>query len=258
MSKLIKKKGVWIFLTAVVLFFGAQVFLGVLASRIPPSADANQGFDAKGIRAIRIERNDGAKPDVLNYRQLGIRIVEPATHVAATFDSDNYALKSRVEGDVLIVTFDALDGDVTPKRRPGRGRGRVSEGGEILIPSSIKSLEFSNFDRINISAETLADLAKLDVGFAYCPDYVNFENMAVQTMTVTKRCQLSESKNGHRAGGGLRLSHVKTQSLEITSTQGNIRFEELVSAGALKLNLADGVEVNAGAALLRNAHFGPP
>lgn len=244
MADLLKKKGVLVFFAATGLLFAGQMYLSSHAPKELRSADRIMEFDAQNIHALRIEKESG-----IPSRGLRLEIGEAGTHASAKFDSGAYALRSHVEGDVLVLTFSAPKNEGKPVSEP------FSEKDQILVPASIRSLEFSNANFLKITKKTPTELAALDVRFVDCPTNANFENMTVDKMTVTKHCQVSGAPSASHTSGYIHLSDMKINSLEITSASGSVDFAESVKVDTLQLNLGADVLLSGSVALLRNAHL---
>lgn len=246
MFDVFKKKGVWTLGAAVVLLFMGQMYLNSQVPKGKQNIDSVVNFDSQGIHALRIEKEIGTPS-----RGLSLKVVEPVAHVSATFNSSAYALASHVEGDVLVLTFNL-------SKKNGKGKyldDPLSEKDQVLVPASIRDLEFSNTGFLRISKETPIELGALDVRFVDCPTNANFENMAIDKMTVTKHCQASGAPSESHPSGYIRMSSMKIKNLEITSASGSVDLAESVKVDALQLNLGADVLLSGSVALLRNAHL---
>lgn len=251
MPNLLKKKGVWLFVAAFSLFFGVAAYSQYRASKKPKLVDTVQRFDAQGIHAIRIERSDISQREFSRFQELVVKIQGPAGQVGATFDARTYSLKSRVEGDVLILTFGIPEGNADQKSH----RGSSSNGEQILLPSSIQRLEFAGVGRLNVIGDSPTDIAALDVRITDCYVLANFAKMAVKKMTINKACK-QPGLNEKNRSGGIDVGDSKIDELEITATDDVITLSKNMKVDVLRLNLQDAAWVEANAALLRKARFG--
>lgn len=251
MSKLLEKRGVWVFLLAVVLLLAAQTYFEFQASRHRNRADSArvETFDVQGVDAVRIERVDLAKRQNSRYRQLIVNIQEPGTKASARFDGNNYDLKPRVDDGVLVLTFDMPDAHADQRRH-----WRSSAEDVVFLPSSIRHLEFRGVGALQMQSETSTELVALDVRMMDCYASASFDRIVVRKMSVTKRCLQPQPKNAY---GEIQLDGVKAGVLEIASMFGSISLSRELSAGTLQFNVNDAVTVRAPAALLRGARFGP-
>jgi hypothetical protein len=241
-----RRKGPWVFFTALSLFLGGNVVLDARYEAqqrsLNKEAPLTQSFGVGGISHVHIH----AGPVADGVQRVSVNVI---------FDSRAKEVSTRIDQKKLALQSESANGDLSLAFQLLKEPGQL----EVTLPPSINTLTIDGIGLVNVRSIKDTDRhPRITLVLANCNSDVTFEAAKIDTLRLEQVCSDPHIDEEERHSTFSLENGLDVSTLTLDVKAGKVAVSEKTKVGAATLRLGDEVQIQAPARLLRQARWLQP